>query len=271
MKYLSEFTGEMIGTFILVFFGCSAVAAAVLYSAHVGLFQVAAIWGGGLTLAIYSTRHLCDAHFNPAVSLAMIVGKRLPVKSLPVYLIGQFAGAFAAAAVLYLIFSSSIAGYEAVHGIVRGSPESIATAMMFGEFYPNPGAGVTFTISTVSAFLAEAAGTFLLAFFIFALTDRNNAGRPDDAWSPFFIGLTLTVIISVIAPLTQAGLNPARDLAPRIFAYFAGWKSAAMPDAHYGFITVYVLGPISGALMAAVLYSSLIGPLMKSRLKNNSC
>ncbi len=264
MKYMSELAGELIGTFILVFFGCSAVAAAVLYSAHVGVFHVAAIWGGGLTLAIYSTRHLSDAHFNPAISLAMIIGKRMPIKNLPVYLIGQFAGAFAAAAALYMIFSGSIAGYESVNEIVRGTPESVATAMMFGEFYPNPGAGVSFTISTMSAFLAEAVGTFFLAFFIFALTDRRDEGRPDDAWTPFFIGLTLTVIISVIAPLTQAGLNPARDLAPRIFAYFAGWKSAAMPDAHYGFLSVYVLGPIVGAMLASVLYTGVVGPLMKS-------
>jgi glycerol uptake facilitator protein len=262
MKIRAEFTGEMIGTFILVFFGCSAVAVSVLYSAHVGLFQVAAIWGGGLTLAIYVTRHLSDAHFNPAVSLAMIVGKRMPLTNLPVYLIGQFSGAFLAAAVLYMIFSGSITEYESVNSIVRGSPESVATAMMFGEFYPNPGAGVSFTITTMNAFLAEAAGTFLLAFFIFALTDRNNNGRPDDALSPVFIGLTLAVIIGVIAPLTQAGLNPARDLAPRLFAYFAGWNKTSMPDEHYGFLSVYILGPITGGVLASVIYTNVVGPLM---------
>ena len=61
MKYLHDFAGETIGTFILVFFGCGAVMSAVLFSSHVGLFQVAAIWGIGVTLAIYATRHLsCD-------------------------------------------------------------------------------------------------------------------------------------------------------------------------------------------------------------------
>jgi glycerol uptake facilitator protein len=266
MKFRAEFTGELIGTFILVFFGCSAVAVNVLYSAHVGLFQVAAIWGGGLTLAIYVTRHLSDAHFNPAISLAMIVGKRMPLISLPVYLIGQFSGAFLAAAVLYMIFSGSIIEYEAVNGIVRGSPESVTTAMMFGEFYPNPGAGVSFTITTMNAFLAEAAGTFLLAFFILALTDRTNNGKPDDALTPVFIGLTLAVIIGIIAPLTQAGLNPARDLAPRIFAYLAGWQKAAMPDEHYGFLSVYVLGPIIGGVLASVMYTNVVGPLMNKTI-----
>jgi glycerol uptake facilitator protein len=266
MKFRAEFTGELIGTFILVFFGCSAVAVNVLYSAHVGLFQVAAIWGGGLTLAIYVTRHLSDAHFNPAVSLAMIVGKRMPLVSLPVYLIGQFSGAFLAAAVLYMIFSGSITEYEAVNSIVRGSPESVTTAMMFGEFYPNPGAGVSFTITTMNAFLAEAAGTFLLAFFILALTDRTNNGKPDDALTPVFIGLTLAVIIGIIAPLTQAGLNPARDLAPRIFAYLAGWQKAAMPDEHYGFLSVYVLGPIIGGVLASVMYTNVVGPLMNKTI-----
>jgi glycerol uptake facilitator protein len=61
--------GELIGTFILVCFGCGAVAVTVLFSAQVGLFQIAIIWGFAVTLAIYATRHLSCAHFNPAKRL----------------------------------------------------------------------------------------------------------------------------------------------------------------------------------------------------------
>ncbi|MBC8183873.1 aquaporin [candidate division KSB1 bacterium] len=57
--------------------------------------------------------------------------------------------------------------------------------------------------------------------------------------SPLFIGLSVATIISIIASLTQAGLNPARDLSPRFFAYFAGWGKAALPDRNFGFLTVY--------------------------------
>ena len=103
MRKYCDIAGEVIGTFILVFFGCGSVAVSILFSANIGLFQVAAVWGGGLTIAIYSTRHLSDAHFNPAVSLAMVLSKRLPLSKLPAYVAAQFCGAFMAAAVLYML------------------------------------------------------------------------------------------------------------------------------------------------------------------------
>ena len=233
-EHFSNFLGELIGTFILVFFGCGSIAVTILFSSHSGLFQIAAIWGISVALAIYATRHISCAHLNPAVSIAMVVSDRMTARKLPSYLLGQFTGAFFAAAMLYLLFSSSIAQYENINGILRGNVDSIKTAMMFGEFYPNPGLGYEVTVSTMNAFLAEMVGTFALVFLIFSLTDGCNVGRPDDSLSPLFVELSITIIIYVIAPLTQAGLNPARDLSPRIFASLAGWKEAAFPDSHWG-------------------------------------
>lgn len=89
MKLKRDFFGELIGTFILAFFGCGSVAVTVLFSSHVGLFQVAAIWGLGVALAIYATRHLSCTHLNPAVSLAMVIGSRMSYKKLPVYVAAQ--------------------------------------------------------------------------------------------------------------------------------------------------------------------------------------
>ncbi|MBI1921984.1 MAG: aquaporin family protein [Geobacter sp.] len=271
MVNLHDFIGELIGTFMLVFFGCGSVAATVLFSAHVGLFQVAILWGIGVSLSIYATRHLSCAHLNPAVSVAMVVGGRMALSKLPGYIIAQFVGAFFAAIMLYLLFSDSIIQYEALHGILRGSPSSVKTAMIFGEFYPNPGAGPFASVSTLSAFLAEACGTFVLVFLIFALTDGCNLGRPDDALAPLFVGLAVTAIISVIAPLTQAGLNPARDLSPRLFAILAGWSSAALPDKQYGFLTVYVLGPITGGVLASLMFTHILAPFMKAKEDCNNC
>jgi glycerol uptake facilitator protein len=270
-EYVSNFLGEMIGTLILVFFGCGSVAVTTLFSAHSGLFQIAALWGVGVALAIYATRHISCAHLNPAVSIAMVVSGRMASRKLPSYLLGQFTGAFLAAALLYVLFSSSIAQYESINGILRGGGDSIRTAMMFGEYYPNPGLRPEIPVSTMNAFLAEMAGTFALVFLIFSLTDGCNVGRPDDSLSPLFIGLSVTVIISVIAPLTQAGLNPARDLSPRIFAYLAGWKEAAFPDSHWGFLTVYVLGPITGGILAALLFEKIIKPVMSNRGNVKTC
>ncbi|MCP4022037.1 MAG: hypothetical protein GY729_09365, partial [Desulfobacteraceae bacterium] len=86
-------------------------------------------------------------------------------------------------------------------------------------------------------------------------------------------GLALTIIICIIAPLTQAGLNPARDLAPRLFAWAAGWGRAAFPDNFHGSITVYVLGPVTGGLSAAFLFRKIIEPVMikKNQLSDCSC
>ena len=270
-EFFSNFLGELTGTLILVFFGCGSVAVTILFSSHSGLFQIAAIWGISVALAIYATRHISCAHLNPAVSIAMVASKRMVARKLPSYLLGQFTGAFLAAALLYILFSGSLTQYESINSIVRGSPESIRTAMMFGEFYPNPGLGGMVSISTLNAFLAEMFGTFALVFMIFSLTDGCNVGRPDDSLSPLFIGLSVTIIISIIAPLTQAGLNPARDLSPRIFAYLAGWREAAFPDTHFGFLTVYVIGPIVGGLFAALIFGTLIKPLMTKKSDINKC
>ncbi len=260
-KYTRELVGEALGTFVLVLFGCGSVAVSVLFNAHQGLMQVALAWGIGVTLAIYLTRHLSCAHLNPAVSIAMAVSRRMAARKLPVYLLAQFAGAILAGLTLYALFASSIAAYESVHGIVRGAAASTKTAMMFGEFYPNP--GMAAVVSLPLAIGAEALGAFLLILMIFALTEGCNVGRPDEALAPVFIGLTVTSIIGLIAPLTQAGLNPARDLGPRLVAWLAGWGAAAFPDRVGGFLYVYVLGPILGAVLAALFFVRLIEPAMR--------
>lgn len=271
MKYKREIVGELIGTFILVLFGCGSVAVTVLFGAHQGLFQVAMAWGIGVTLAIYATRHLSCAHLNPAVSLAMVLGGRMAPRRLGIYIGAQMLGAFLAAAVLYALFSGSIANYETLNGIVRGDPGSIQTAMLFGEFYPNPGAVPVAVVTALNAFAVEAVGTFLLVFMIFALTEGCNVGRPHHELAPWFIGLTVASIICLFAPLTQAGLNPARDLGPRLFAWMAGWGSAAFPDAHGGFILIYVLGPITGGALASLVFTRLLEPLMAPDSKTCEC
>lgn len=263
MKYSREFIGETLGTFILVLFGCGSVAVTVLFGAHQGLMQVAEAWGIGVTLAIYLTRHLSCAHLNPAVSLAMVVGRRMPLKKLPVYLISQFTGAIIAGMVLYAMFASSISAYESTHSIIRGSAESVKTAMIFGEFYPNPGS--TAIVSLWLAVGVEAFGTLLLILMIFALTEGCNVGRPDDALAPVFIGLTVTSLISLLAPLTQAGLNPARDFGPRIVAWLCGWGSAAFPDKVCGFFYVYILGPLIGGVIASFFFVHALEPIMKQQ------
>lgn len=267
INYTRILVGEACGTFILVFFGCSAVAVTILFEAHIGLFQIAAIWGIAVSLAIYATRHLSCAHLNPAVSIAMVIANRMYIKKLPIYLLAQLTGSFLAGVIVYLLFNQSIVNFELAHNIIRGEAGSVASAMIFGEYFPNPSSPGICSVSVPNAFLAETIGTFILVSMIFLLTEGCNVGRPHSDFAPILIGATVTAIISILGPLTQAGINPARDFGPRLFSYFAGWGSIAIPGPKNGFFTVYILGPILGGSMSAILFTKLIQPLMNYKTK----
>ena len=269
MQLSKEFIGETLGTFLLVLFGCGSVTVSVLFNAYQGLLQIALVWGIGVTLAIYLTRHLSCAHLNPAVTLAMVFSKRMSAKKLPVYLTAQFIGAFLAGGAIYVLFSPSISIFENDHSIIRGSAESVQTAKMFGEYYGSPGSASV--VSLPLAIGAEAFGTFLLVLMIFALTEGCNIGRPHDAMAPLFIGLTVSSIICLIAPLTQAGLNPARDFGPRMVAWIMGWGEAAFPDQSGGFFLVYIVGPIAGGLLASLFFVHVLEPAMKRSSEKCDC
>lgn len=256
MFYKREFIGEALGTYLLVLFGCGSVAVAVLFQAHQGIMPIALAWGMAVTLAIFLTRHLSCAHLNPAVSIAMALSKRMSARLLPTYLTAQLVGAILAGFTVYLLFSPSIAAFESANGIVRGAPESVHTAKMFGEYYA-PVACLPLAMA------AEALGTFLLVLMIFALTEGCNLGRPDSGLAPVFIGLTVTSIICLIAPLTQAGLNPARDLGPRLVAWMMGWGQAAFPDQVGGFFHVYVFAPVVGGCVASQFFVRVLEPILK--------
>ena len=266
---MKDFIGEMMGTFILTLMGFCSVAVAVLFGEYNSIFQIGLVWGLGVTLAIFLTRNICCAHLNPAVSVAMVLAGRMCPKRLPLYIVAQMVGAVLAGVVLYGLFSASICQYEAIHDIVRGTTSSVDTARMFGEFYPNPGDASVSAVSFPLAMCAEGFGTFLLALFIFALTEDCNVGRPSSDLQPLFIGFTVSSIIFFIAPLTQAGLNPARDLGPRIVAYLAGWGDAALPDRVGGWFWVYVLAPIIGSSIAALFFKFVLEPINEK--KNHSC
>ncbi len=252
------FVGEFLGTFILVFFGCGSVAAAVLAGAQVGVFQVAIVWGLGIATAIYLTGSLSGAHLNPAITIASAAWTGFPWKSVPRYIMAQFLGAFVASAVLFGIYHGVLENYEAAHGIVRGASGSEATAMIFGEFFPNPSGrpltdAARATMSPLTAFFVEVVGTGILALVVFGCTDERNSSRPK-ALTALTIGLTITILISLLGPLTMAAFNPARDLAPRLFSSMAGWGHVPFTANGTGWLTVYVLAPVTGALAGGAAY-----------------
>lgn len=256
--------GEVIGTFMLVFFGCGAVASTVTSGALVGLFQVAIVWGIGISTAIHLTGSLSGAHLNPAVTIAMHVFGDFPKSRVMPYIVGQMSGAFLASGALYLIFSGPLSRFEAEHEIRRGEPGSEASAKVFGEFYPNPShQGLSpesrEIMTSVPAFLAEVIGSAVLLLVIFSVTDRKNNSMPPVLIAPA-IGLTVTLLICLLGPLTMACFNPARDLAPRIFSALVGWGKVPFTANGIGWLTVYIVAPIFGALLGGLIYTKFLKP-----------
>jgi glycerol uptake facilitator protein len=250
--------GEFVGTFILVFFGCGSVCAAVTTGAQVGVFQVAIIWGLGIATAIYVTAALSGAHLNPAVTISLAAWGGFPRGRVPGYIATQMAGAFVSAAVLYLIFGGAISEFEAKNKIVRGQVGSEASAMVFGEYFPNPSGRALSEanpdrMSQKRAFFAEVVGTAVLLFVIFCTTDPNNKDRPQ-ILTAATIGLTVTMLISLLGPLTMACLNPARDFGPRLFSSLAGWSGVPFSANGMGWLTVYIIAPVVGGLLGGGMY-----------------
>ncbi|HMC10491.1 MAG TPA: MIP/aquaporin family protein [Pirellulaceae bacterium] len=272
---LRTFLAEALGTFILILFGCGAVHSAVLTGAQSGLWQVAIVWGMGVTLAAYCVGGVSGAHINPAMTIALAVWGRFPWSNVGPYIVAQLAGAILAAATLFVIYGPSLRLKEEKMGVKRGELGSIVTASCYGEFYPAPGGVLTAEgkwseaewrvfqarATFQEAFIAEVLCTAVLALVVFAVTDNKNSAAPASYFAPLIIGLTVASLISIIAPLTQCCLNPARDFGPRLFTYFAGWGTAALPGPNgHGVVTVYILAPILGAIAGGGIYDKLIRP-----------
>ncbi len=261
---------EALGTFILVLFGCGAVHAAVLSGAQSGLWQVAIVWGISIMLACYVVGAVSGAHINPAITLGLAAWGKFPAGRIVPYIVAQMAGAFVAAAVLFAMWSPWLDAKERHLNVVRGAVGSEATAMCYGEYFPNPGArndfpgetpsnGASSTFSAsvphATAFGIEVLGTLILALVVSAVSDDRNRGGPAPKFGPVFIGLTVAALVSIIAPLTQACFNPARDWGPRLVAYLAGWGETAIPGPNgIGCVTVYILAPIVGGILGVGLY-----------------
>lgn len=264
LPLLPALGGEFAGTFILVFFGVGAVNAAVVTGAQAGLWQVAVVWAVGVSIAIYATAALSGAHINPAITAMAAVWDRFPVRRVVPYWAAQVAGGAVASLVLYGMFAEAIIEFERQHGLLRGGPGSELSAMVFGEYFPNPAVFGSAeeawrVVSLKTAFFAEFVGTTMLAFLVSAVTSTRNPERPSPAITALVIGLGVAAIISVIAPLTQAALNPARDFGPRLVSYFLGWGEIAIPGPRGGWLTVYILAPVLGGITGGGLYR-LLGP-----------
>ncbi len=255
--------GEIIGTFILVFFGCGSVAGAVLFNIPPNLILISIVWGTAIALGILLVRKFSKAHFNPAVTVGMLTAGEINFSQALAYVASQYIGATIAACALYMIFNKDIAHYELSEQIVRGSLESRKSAMMFGEFFPNPGNPSLKRMTIAQASLLEATGTFMLLTSIFLCSSSTKKWMKHAA--PWIIGYTVSLLICLIAPYTQAGFNPARDLAPRVVSFFFGWGQVVFQKSGGSLIT-YVLAPIIGSVCASVIVPKIINKTYRKPL-----
>tara|TARA_Y100000589_G_scaffold118499_1_gene112617 strand:- start:662 stop:1438 length:777 start_codon:yes stop_codon:yes gene_type:complete len=247
--------GELLGTCILCFIGCSSVALAVVFEIFSSIVPIAFIWGTGVTLAIYATKKYSNAHLNPAVSFGFFINHEINLKKLLSYWFAQLVGAVFAGLGVYLFFIREIKNFELINNIIPNDVSGARTASIFGEFFPNPGyIDKIHNLSELSACMYECIGTFILMTSILWFTKIKKTRKI----SPLLIGLTVVLLIIWIAPFTQCGINPARDLGPRLVAYYLHWGSGAFPSGQISFLTVYILSPLTGAWLSALLFKKVI-------------
>lgn len=251
---------EFLGTGLLIFFGCGCVAAAKLAGATFGLWEISIMWGLGVAMAVYCTAGVSGAHLNPAVTLALWKFACFDGKKVLPYIISQIAGAFVAAALIYLLYQDLFAATEAAQNIVRG--ETVGVANVFStDPHPN--------ISIYKAFLVEMVITAILMGLILALTDDGN-GVPKGPMAPLLIGLLIAVIGGATGPLTGFAMNPARDFGPKLLAYFAGWGEIAFTGGRdIPYFLVPLIAPMIGGLLGAWGYQRFIGKHLPCNCSNS--
>ncbi|XP_055930052.1 aquaporin-7-like isoform X3 [Argiope bruennichi] len=246
---LRESIAEFLGTFILLLLG-NAVIAVIVFSEvkNVGSIIAPIGWGLSLMVAISVTGGVSGCHANPAVTLAFAtVGKCSWKKVLP-FFFAQYAGAFVASIVLYAIYFESFTHFDG--GSREIPPHAAATAQIFATYLPEH-------ISIWTAVGDQIVGTMMLMVAIGAVTDPNNMAVPKGSY-PLMIGLSLAAIIFAFPLNCGAPLNPARDLAPRVFTAFAGWGNGVFSFRDYNYFWVPVVGPHIGAIIGVWVYKLMV-------------
>lgn len=249
---LGECFAEFIGTGLLIFFGVGCVAAMVVAGANFGQWEISITWGLGVAIAIYVTGGISGAHLNPAVTIALMVFKGFEKAKVLPFIAAQVAGAFCSAGLVYFLYSSVFADFEATNGIVRGTEASLATAGIFSTYAHS-------ALNMAQAFAVEFFITAVLMAGILAIGDNNN-GVSNGALGALLIGLLIAVIGAAMGPLTGFAMNPARDFGPKLLAFFAGWGDIALTGGRdIPYFLVPIFAPIAGAMAGAWLYINMLG------------
>ena len=224
-KYLAEF----LGTFVLVFMGCGS-AMFLGCDAAGGHLAVALTFGLAIVATAYVIGDVSGCHINPAVSLAMLISKKLSVVEFIGYVGAQAVGALAGAGLLKLLTGFGVADLTGTLG-----SNGVANA---GGIW--------------GALIVEVILTFIFIFAILGVTSSKDKGNVVG----IVIGLTLTFVHIVGIPLTGTSVNPARSIGP---ALLAGGDALSN-------VWVFIVAPFSGAALAAVVFNFFIKPKTKKKV-----
>jgi aquaporin Z len=235
MAMSKKITAEFIGTFWLVLGGCgSAVLAATFPNTGIGFVGVALAFGLTVVTMAYAVGHISGGHFNPAVTIGLYAGGRVPAGSVLPYILAQVAGAIVAAGVLYVIASGK-AGFDLGAGFAANG---------FGEHSPGG-------YSLLAGLTAELVLTFMFLVVIMGATDS----RAPAALAPLAIGLALTLIHLISIPVTNTSVNPARSTGPAVFV--GGWAMAQL--------WLFWVAPIVGGAVGGFAYRALLGDKVETQ------
>lgn len=226
---MKKYVAEFIGTAVLVIVGCGTAMLVGCDAANGGGYILTALaFGLSIVAMAYSIGNISGCHINPAVSLAFYIRGGLTLNDFIGYVVAQVLGAIAGSAILAAIFG--------IGGVTD----------MTGGFGSNGLSGVNGNV--LAGLLVEIVLTFIFVTAILGVTS-SKAGH--GSFGGLVIGLTLVLVHILGIGLTGTSVNPARSIGPAIFAALSGNFSPL------GSLWVFIVGPLAGAALAAVVYSYL--------------
>lgn len=243
-----EAAAEFLGTFILMIFGIGVVAQVVLSgNANGSYISINLAWGLAVTMGIYACSGISGAHINPAVTLALAVHRKFPWRKVAPYMTAQFAGAFVASIVVYIVYREALTDFDGGTRQILGDKR---TAGIWAT-YPQE-----FLSTFPGGFIDQVVGTALLVGMVFAITDERNFA-PKSNLAPVLVGAVVAVIGMSFGYNAGYAINPARDFAPRLFTAMAGWGSDVFTVQDH-FWWVPIAGPCVGGILGGFVYDLLI-------------
>jgi glycerol uptake facilitator protein len=235
------FVAEMVGTAILVLLGDGVVAAVLLNQSKAqnsGWIVITLGWGMGVAFAVFAVGEFSGAHINPAVTIGFASIGDVPWGDVPQYLLGQFAGAFVGACLVFLAYLP--------HWGITEDPGLKLAVFSTGPAVRSPGANI----------VTEIIGTAMLLVGVLALISGANAETVGPTGlTGLLVGLLVLAIGLSLGGPTGYAINPARDLGPRVAHQVL--PIAGKGDSDWGYAWVPVVGPIIGGVAGAVLFDVL--------------